>query len=305
MNMSVTQQASGRQSDLQPPAGLRAITDPTAGAAVETDTCTGTVLSHGAQVLRWAPHGTGPVLWVSSRTSFQPLGAIRGGVPVCFPWFGPKSGLPQHGPARNVEWHLEESGAPDGIAHLLYRLSPVELRGTQWHQVLPTGVTAYLSVAMADRLRIDLTVSTDTDAFDFEAALHSYFSVGDAKKITIDGLDGCSYLDKVHPRRSESETQQGTLMVPDRIDRVYNHEGTVTITDPLLHRSIVLAKRHSASTVVWNPGPDKVIELTDIEDADWDGFVCVEAGNVGENAVHLEPGQSHTMSLIVDVRLEA
>lgn len=311
MNTQDSAQTTPDAAEHPLPEGLTAVTSPAPAIDVETPACTGTVLRQGAQVLRWAPSGTGPVLWVSRLAKFEAHQAVRGGVPVCFPWFGPgRPGQPQHGPARNVEWRLEESGAPDGIAHLLFRLTSLELRDTAWAGLLPVGVTAYLSAAMADKLRIDLTVSTDTDAFDFEAALHTYFSVGDVRQVELRGLEGCTYADRVHgrpadPSSSSPSQLEEPLLIHEPVDRTYEHEGSITIVDPVLHRSIVVAKRNSHNTVVWNPGPEKAPEMADVDDAAWSGFVCVEAANTGRHAVHLEPGQSHTMTLIVDVRLES
>ncbi len=279
---------------------------PLPSISIETPQCTGLVLRQGAQVLEWAPSSTGPVLWVSSKARFVAGQPVRGGVPVCFPWFS--SGLngnrkPSHGIARTSTWQLIESGMPDGIGHLLFQLTGDDVTGADASEALPGGATAYLSVGMAEKLRIDLTVQAGTEEFTFEEALHTYFSAGEVKQVGIDGLDGLEYRDRTSG--GTRRTQQGVVHLDGEIDRIYAHTGATRIVDPLLHRTITVAKRNSGSTVVWSPGHEKVGTMPDLEETAWNGFVCVESGNVGDQAVTLRPGESHTLTMVIDVTLDS
>lgn len=286
------------------PDGMTASDHPLASIGIETPHCTGQVLRQGAQVLEWAPGATGPVLWVSAKAEFQPGHEVRGGVPVCFPWFGGGTEghrKPSHGIARTSTWQLIESGMPDGIGHLLFQLGGSDIADSPDPDALPGGAVAYLSVGMADKLRIDLTVQAGTEPFTFEEALHTYFSVGELKRVSIEGLDGLDYVDKTEG--FAPHTQDGDVTFDGEVDRVYEHTGPARIVDPLLQRTITVAKRNSANTIVWNPGHDKITSIADVEDAAWNGFVCVETGNVREHAITLQPGESHTMTMVVDVAL--
>ena len=305
MSSTSTGRESGRR-ERPLPDGMTATDHPMASIGIETPQCSGLVLRQGAQVLEWAPTSTGPVLWVSSKARFGGGDAVRGGVPVCFPWFS--GGLdgrhrPSHGIARVSTWQLIESGMPDGIGHLLFQLTSDDIAGSEAPDALPGGATAYLSVGMADKLRIDLTVQAGTEEFVFEEALHTYFSVGEVKQVRVEGLDGLGYLDKT--ASGARRTQDGDVRFDGEVDRIYDHDGVTRLVDPLLHRTITVAKRNSASTIVWSPGHEQVSTMTDVQETDWNAFVCVESGNVGERAVTLQPGQSHTMTMVVDVTLNA
>ncbi len=286
------------------PDGMTVSDHPLPSIGIETPQCTGSVLRQGAHVLEWAPASTGPVLWVSSKAEFQPGHEVRGGVPVCFPWFG--AGVdghrtPSHGVARTSTWQLIESGMPEGVGHLLFQLTSSDIADGPDPDALPGGAAAYLSVGMADTLRLDLTVQAGTEEFTFEEALHTYFSVGDLKRVSVEGLDGLDYLDKTEGYAQH--TQDGDVTFDGEVDRIYEHSGRARIVDPLLQRTVTVAKRNSASTIVWNPGSDKATSIPDVEDAAWSGFVCVETGNVREHAITLQPGESHTMTMVVDVAL--
>ncbi len=288
------------------PDGMTATDHPLPSIRIETPQCQGRVLRQGAQVLEWAPASTGPVLWVSSESRFATGAPVRGGVPVCFPWFSTGTDghhQPSHGIARVSTWQLIESGMPDGIAHLLFQLTSDDIAGSEAPDALPGGATAYLSVGMADKLRIDLTVQAGTEELTFEEALHTYYSVGEVKQVSIEGLDGLGYVDKT--AAGARRTQDGDVRFEGEVDRVYDHGGSARIVDPLLHRTITVVKRNSANTIVWTPGHEQVSTMADVQDTDWNAFVCVESGNVGDHAVTLQPGQSHTMTMVVDVALDA
>lgn len=289
-------------ADRRLPQGLTRTSEPADGIAIEVPDATGTVVRHGAQVLSWTPKGTSEVLWLSPDSRFGPGSSIRGGIPVCFPWFGPGvSGdrTPAHGIARTSDWQLTEIGVPDQVAHLLFRLTGNDIADSPAPDALPGGAHAFLSVALDDTLRLDLTVQAGSEPFTFEAALHTYFRVGDVRRVRVEGLDGHAYRDKVS---GSDQEQRGDVTFDGQVDRVYDTTASATIVDDVLGRSIVVAKRNSASTIVWNPGEELARGMADVPDDAWPRFVCVEVGNVGAHQIELQPHESHTMTLLCSVR---
>ncbi|PZP37232.1 MAG: D-hexose-6-phosphate mutarotase [Kocuria rhizophila] len=259
----------------------------------------GTVRTYGAQVMSWAPTGFDPVLWVSSQAKDSVGDAIRGGVPICFPWFGPgRSGdmKPAHGFARIAEWKLadrirnyDDAAAATARFILTHEDIDRQLRGA-----FPHKFRAVYTVDFGAKLTMSLTVTnTGSTAFEFEEALHTYLSVGDSQRIAIEGLEGARYFDKVS---QQEQSQSGPITITDETDRVYYSEDTVQVKDPAMARTITVAKEGSANTVVWNPWTEKSKAMDDYADDEWQSMVCVETANVLDNAVRLDAGASHTMT---------
>ncbi|MDO4918237.1 D-hexose-6-phosphate mutarotase [Kocuria sp.] len=263
----------------------------------------GSVLSHGAHALSWAPAGVQPVLFVSALTRTEVGSAVRGGVPVCFPWFGPgRSGdmEPAHGFARITEWQLVDTGEDaQGDAFAQFLLTPQDVSG-DLRNLFPREFEARLRMSVGRRLRLELTVTnTGAETFEMEEALHSYLRVGDCRRVTVSGFDGVSYHDKV---AGQDRTQNGDLTLTGETDAVFHHRGEVRITDPELGRVLVVSKEGSDSTIVWNPWEEKAAGLADLADDEWRDMLCVEAGNVLGSAVRLGPGESHTLAQVVEVQ---
>jgi glucose-6-phosphate 1-epimerase len=242
----------------------------------------------GAQLTGWTPRGQAPVIWLSPKAVFAPGKAIRGGVPVCWPWFGDRAGGPAHGYARTSPWEVAASAqAEDGATCLVLRLpaqpalwpheTPVEIR-------LSVGATLEIELA---------TRNLGAEAVVLSQALHTYFQVADVRRIALEGLDGRDYFDKLDGQRKR---QAGAVVFDGEVDRVYRDEGgDCVIDDPGLGRRIRIAKQGSASTVVWNPWTDKGRQLGDLGEDGHLGMVCVETANAGEDAVTLAPGAAHRL----------
>lgn len=252
---------------------------------------TATVHLHGANVTSWIPTGHDPVLWLSPDSAFASGSPIRGGIPLCLPWFskGPNGDQePMHGTARLATWELRGATDDDGTVTLDLALDQ-------------DGWDATLVVSVGESLGLELTTRNTGNAdLTVEEALHTYFAVKDVTGIEVRGLEGAGYLDKV---LGAPATQEGPLVLTDRTDRVYDSTGPVQIVDPGFGRTIAIAKGSSANTVVWNPWAETVRGLADIPDEAWPGFVCVETANVGPNATVLAPGESHTVSTEYSVSL--
>jgi D-hexose-6-phosphate mutarotase len=259
--------------------------------ATPASTCT--VALHGAQVLAFAPRGDRDWLWVSDKALFQVGKALRGGIPICFPWFGPRAGrgdLPAHGFARTRLWHLSRVEALDSRrvrAELELASDPGTLR------LFPHAFTARLAVTVGDALELAFEVANTGDApFAFEVALHTYFAVSAAEAVAVGGLSGCDYADKVAGavrRRQGGEP----IRFEGEVDRVYDSGGPVTLADPARARPVQIESAGAGSTVVWNPGAIKARALADMSPDGFHGFACVETGNVGDRSVTLSPGGRH------------
>ena len=261
----------------------------------------GSFYEHGAHLSSWAPAGHTPVIWLSSRAVLEPGTAIRGGVPIIFPWFGAgRSGelTPAHGFARTSTWELVETGT-DG-QHAVAALA-LWGKGSE-HPQFGHAFSARYEIRLGETLQLSLSVENiDRQAWSFEEALHTYLRVGDVRRVLVEGLDGCSYLDQADPHGLVVRQQTGALAFTGETDRIYASNSPIRVIDESLGRVIVIDKEHSASTVVWNPWIDKARHMSDFGDDEWPHMLCIEGGNLRDSAVSLEPGQSHTMRYSVHV----
>jgi glucose-6-phosphate 1-epimerase len=259
---------------------------------LSTRTATVKLYLQGAHLTHYQPAGGAPVLFTSAHSLYQPGKPIRGGVPIVFPWFGPHPTDPKqpaHGWARTSDWTVDDVHAEalsTATASLSLAVEPFSLRYT---------VRAGASLDMALEVHNAGGVPVP-----FEEALHTYLAVSDVRQISVEGLDGREYLDKVDGGRRK--TQSGPITVTGETDRVYlNTPDTVTVYDPAAGRRIVVSKENSATTVVWNPWVEKARRMSDFGDDEWPGMLCIETANAAENAVILPPGGRHTMRARVEV----
>ena len=274
---------------------------------VTTRAATAQVFFHGAHVAQWRPaNSETPVLWLSAQSYFRGDKAIRGGVPICFPWFGPHSTdrtAPAHGFVRLVDWSLVDVGeAADGTVTLAFALDIHEDTSPLW----PHRCRVVYRISIGSTLAVTLDVENPGgEPLTFEAALHSYLSVCDIRQVSITGLEETDYLDKVEGfarRRQGSEPIRFT----GETDRVYlDTRAPCWIGDTGWSRAIVVNKSGSRSTVVWNPWAEKAKTFPDFGADEWRRMVCVESANVGAAAVRLEPGASHAMRAEISVDYRA
>ncbi|GIW75915.1 MAG: D-hexose-6-phosphate mutarotase [Phycisphaerae bacterium] len=267
---------------------------------VKHRTASGEMFLHGSHITSWCPTGCEEVLYLSPRSQFSPGAAIRGGVPICFPWFGPHvqdASLPTHGFARTLPWEpVEHLSREDGVTiHTRLRSNAnSEGRGNQF--VIDYHVT------FGPKLRMRFIINNvGKQGFDFELALHAYLAVSDVRNIRVGGLEGVEYVDKADGMRRKRQSEQW-LNLEGETDRVYmGVESGCVVEDTGWARRILVEKSNSRSTVIWNPCETKAEQLKDLGAENWRGFVCVEPGNVGENKVHLEPGGRHEMAATIGV----
>jgi len=267
---------------------------------LETPVSRAEIYLHGAHVAAYEPTGERPVLYMSPRSNFAPGKPIRGGVPVCFPWFGPKAddpAAPAHGFARLKPWSVQDIVCRGDAITLSLQLDSDAETQAHW----PFDFEAVLQVTLGDALKLQLEVLNRSGSpFEFTEALHTYFTVSDVRSVSVTGLEAARFVDKVggveqgptgREIRFEGETNRAYL----------NTDDTCVIHDPSWLRKIEVAKSGSRSTVVWNPHVEKATALPDLGDDTWPNFVCVESANALTNTVTLAPGDVHIMSQTIRV----
>lgn len=261
---------------------------------------TAKVAANGAHVMEWQPTGQQhPVLYLSPQALLAPGKPIRGGVPVCWPWFNAHptdSTKPMHGIARILPWELLRADAQDGHVAMLFRLQSSEQTRAFW----PHDFTCHLGISLGKKLEISLmTHNTGPEAMVVTEALHTYLSVGDITRTTVRGLAEARYLDTVgeHTQRH----QEGDVTFDREVDRQYVSTAGVVVDDPAWGRRLIVDKLGSGTTVVWNPWIEKSKRLADLPDEAYQGFLCVEAANAGECAVRIPPGGQHVLVTTVSV----
>ena len=253
----------------------------------------------GAHILAFQPHAEAPLVWLSPAAKLAPGKSMRGGVPVCWPWFGAhatESSFPAHGFARTVPWQMAASEAlPDGSTRITLELPQSAMPSAQW----PHACRVRLVVTVGKTLALELiTDNTGNAPFEIGEALHTYFAISDVDNVRITGLEDCIYLDKVDDFRRK--TQAGAIIIAAEVDRLYvNAEADCLIEDRGLKRRIRIAKRGSRSTVVWNPWVEKAAKMGDFgSDTGYRGMLCVESVNAAENVVSVAPGATHSLRVV-------
>ncbi len=246
----------------------------------------GEVFLHGATVTRWRPPGGSEVLWVSGSSRWQPDAPIRGGIPVCFPWFGPhptRTDLPAHGFARVRPWRLTGVEPLPMGARITLELSDDEATRAAW----PHRFHLRLMVTFDHDLTVELAGSVDGAEVACEAALHTYLTVGDAREVTLHGFNGSTYIDKV---KAATRVVEGSapVRIVGETDRVYLcADRSVRVVDPVARRSLWVIPGGAGAVVVWNPWIDKAKRMADFGDDEWPGMLCVETANVADAAWRL------------------
>jgi glucose-6-phosphate 1-epimerase len=267
---------------------------------VSAPAASGEIYLHGAHVTSWQPAGAEEALFLSPHSIWQEAKAIRGGVPICFPWFGDKAGdphAPAHGFVRAKNWQLESiEQKGDAVSVSMSTASDAGTR--QWW---PAEFRTTYRVTFGAELLLELTTAnTGSSPLRLEEALHSYYRVGDATQARISGLDGTHYLDKTDSFREK--LQAGDVVIAAETDSVYlDTQHSLELSDPVLQRRITVAKENSRTTVVWNPWSEKARELKDLGEDQWRNMLCIEACNVGDFAVEVAPGEQHTMRARVSI----
>ncbi|WP_318439232.1 D-hexose-6-phosphate mutarotase [Photobacterium leiognathi] len=247
---------------------------------------------HGGHLIWFKPAGEKDIIWLSENAEFDTQKAIRGGIPVCWPWFG-KAGTPSHGFARTSQWTLQEHRENENGVIVSLQLEDNEETRALW----PYKFNNVLTFEIGTELKVSLTsTNTDSQPWSYGGALHTYFDIADINNIEITGM-GSTYLDS---------TQQGkaceggdVLTFTSETDRVYTQpEATITINDKNNERNILVTNEGHNAAVIWNPWQELSISMGDMADNSFETMVCVES-TIHQPSIELAPGQSHTLATTV------
>lgn len=267
-------------------------------AHISTPLASASVALHGGHVLAWQPAGQPPVIWVSKAAIFEEGKPVRGGVPVCWPWFGAVPGKAMHGFVRTRLWQMRGAEV-DASGQVVLRLGMRDDATTRtlWEHAFDLE----LVVTVGSTLTLALTTrNTGTQAFEITQALHTYFCTADIAQTTVQGLDGCHYLDKV--QAFAACQQSGDVSFTGETDRIYiNTTADSLIVDTAGGRTLRIAKQGSASTVVWNPWSEKEKTMADMATGEYQQMLCVETCNAGPDKVTVAPGGAHALVAVMSV----
>ncbi len=272
-------------------------------AEINNESASAEVFLHGAQLTSFKPLGREEVIYLSPRSCFEPGAAIRGGIPISWPWFAnhpTDKSMPAHGFARTSEWHVRETKKPSDSE------TEIRLGLTNSNDTLKLFEHKFylkLIFTIGSQLNIELrTINIGSSEFTISSAFHSYYRVHDISDISIRGLEDTAYVDKVDD--FATKRQEGPLSVVSETDRIYlNTQSDCVIEDPGLKRSLHIKKSGSSSTVVWNPWEKKSREMKDLGEEEYKNFVCIETANVDEDTVTILPGEEHRVRM--NVRIES
>jgi D-hexose-6-phosphate mutarotase len=265
--------------------------------SIERPSASTHIYLQGGQLTHWQPAGTEPVIFLSKESVFAEGKAIRGGVPICFPWFGPREGDVAHGFARNQAWALDAVSDEGADLRVTLSTRPDGNTRQRWHHEF----LARLFYVIGTKLEMTLEVTNaGAEAFIYSEALHTYFQVGDVRGTRVLGLDGAWYRD--FPDRTVLTQQRGDIQFTEETDRVYvNTAATCVLEDDSLHRRIIVEKSGSLTTTVWNPWIKKSAALADFGNDEWQRMVCIETVNAFENSITLGAGETHRMTARISV----
>ncbi len=274
---------------------------------IDNEYANASISIYGAQVLSYKqkskPKNTNnsgtqdrDLLFVSELANFEQGKAIKGGIPICWPWFGkdPENADRQmHGFARNMLWKLEETAQLDtGETRVILSLNDSE----ETHKLWPHNFTLTLTIEIGSSLKLSLkTANTDNKAFKITQALHTYFSIADISQTQLVGLDGVSYLDKVTDADQPKE-QEGVITINEEVDRIYiDAPSQLTLLDTDSEHKVAIRSNGSNTTVVWNPWIDISKKSSDLSDDAYLRFICVETANAAKDVIAIEPNKSCTI----------
>lgn len=289
------------------PGHLRFVAGPSALPLIEIDNphARARIALHGGQVLSFWPHGAAhDLLFVSERAIYQTGKALRGGVPVCWPWFGPdpeRLGRPNHGFARTRLWQVIDTEArPNGDTVVTLGLDDSADTLALW----PHAFALRLTVCVGRSLSLSLsTRNTGATPLRLTQALHTYLTVQDSAQASVHGLEGCTYTDNARSGQGAQRQQTGPVRFQGEVERIYHPSpAQLSLNEGADTPTIELHSEGSASTVVWNPGTDIATTFADLQPGGEQRFVCIETANVAQDAITLPAGAEHRLGVCIQLR---
>lgn len=270
-------------------------------AQIRNSFANATINLYGAQVLTFQPHNQKPVLWGTPPAPIETGKAVRAGIPICWPWFGPHPSnpeMPAHGLVRTAHWNILSTAVQtDGATQIRMRLDNSNLTQINWQAKFDLRCV----VTVGSSLTVELIMRNPGQApYTCTGALHSYFAISDISTIRILGLEDTAYIDKVDG--DQRKQQHGPISFDGETDRIYlDTTAACVIDDAGLQRRIVVEKSGSRTTVVWNPGSEKSKRFADLQPDDYVRFVCVETANAADDTITVAPGGEHRLITTISV----
>ena len=262
-----------------------------------------TVSTYSGQVLSYRPKDRqDDLLFVSDKAYYEDGKAIKGGIPICWPWFGAdpeNQGRPAHGFVRNRQWQVTGSESlEDGSTKIVMSMTDNDATRALW----PHSFRLDIEITVGNSLKVELvTHNTGNDSITISQALHTYFRVGNIGKVSVLGLDGIQYLDKTND--SARVTQSGPVTISGEVDRIYTDvTGDLTIDDSSLGRKIVITSSGCSTAVVWNPWVEIAASMADLDDDDYQRMLCVETANAGPETVEIAAGKTYRLTAEYTIR---
>jgi glucose-6-phosphate 1-epimerase len=266
-------------------------------AEIDNARARATISPYSGQVLSYRPKDRQEdLLFVSDKAYYEDGKAIKGGIPVCWPWFGAdpeNQGRPAHGFVRNRQWQVTGSESlANGATKIVMSVTDTDATRALW----PHSFRLDIEITVGDSLRVELvTHNSGKDSMIISQALHTYFRVGDIGKASVLGLDGKQYIDKAND--ASRKTQSGPLTISGEVDRIYTGiTGDLSIDDAALGRKIVIAASGCSTAVVWNPWVEIAAAMADLADDDYQRMLCVETANAGPETVEIAAGDVYRLA---------
>lgn len=269
---------------------------------ISNDKAKAKISVYAAQVLSFQPVGEpADLMFVSENAYYKPGKATKGGIPICWPWFGPDpegKGRASHGFVRNRMWALLSTEAmSSGETKVRFGVSPSE----ETLEIWPYQFELVMEVTVGDSLTATLvTENKDDKPFSITQAFHTYFTTGDISRVKVIGLDGTNYIDK--PDGGAEKIQSGDVVVTEEVDRIYKDiKPELVIDDGEMGRRIRISTSGSKTAIVWNPWIEIAEKMADLASQDYQKFICVETANAANEVVEVAPGTSYTLQAIYSI----
>lgn len=271
---------------------------------MKNDQASATISLQGAHLLSWKLHNEDDVIWLSKDATFAKGKSIRGGIPICWPWFGAhesNNSFPAHGFARTVLWQvIDTQKTSSDETQITFRLSTNQL-DKDIQKMCPQETVAEYRLSISKTLNLELTTfNNSNEAITLGQALHTYFNIEDISNTTVYGLEDKTYLDK--PDNFNSKTQNGPITINNEVDRVYlDTADDVTIDNK--KRKIIIKKQGSNSTIVWNPWKDVADKMGDLGEDGYQQMLCVESANAADDTININAGDSYSLLVTYESRI--
>ena len=288
------------------PTGIKEITlaENYPALQIETDLGSATLALHGAHLTHWQPSQTShPVLYTSPAAIYREGKAIRGGIPVCWPWFNAHPAAPEqhpsHGVARNRFWTLESATVEDGVATITLVLPPS--LDIAEHVPFQFSLKAIFTLGKSATVALETTNLSQED-IPVGGALHTYLALSHIDDIKLGGLQGTPFIDTTTSPEATFTQDEADFTISNEVDRIYyDTPKPVTLHDFTWDRTLTVSKEGSLTTVIWNPGQELATGLGDLPNEAFQDFVCIEAANARHDTRILAPGKTHTLATHIQV----